>query len=1077
MRGSSFPLIHSFSLIADLASLAGGRELIRRAACEAGFPEQRVFDITVAASEAMANAIEHAVVRDFIQVSMFLHRDRFEVQVEGPGEFQAPSRLEEHSHRGLGLPLMAKLADHLALYSGPRGGTLVSLTFYRPGMEQERDETLPPRLRELVEENEFISAITENAPIGLYILDPDLRFRWSNPTYRSFLEEPYRSCELTGLHISEVQPGMEEAGLVAALENVSKTGRSILGDERQLVGGAPSPTWWRRNIVPLKGQRSEGPYHVLVVVSDESQRRQAETALQTSKRRAELLARTAERLLTSLDPQTLVEDLCREVMNELDCHVFFNFLVDDEGERLHLNAYAGISADEARAVEWLDYGAAVCGCAARDVCAIVVEDINKTSDARTELVKSYGIEAYACHPLIYAGTLLGTLSFGSRSRAHFSGADLSVMRAVADQVAVAMARIRTEQAMTESRRALERAQAVAKMGSWSLDTQRNRLLWSNETYRMFGLPVGTPLTFDSFLALVHPEDRDNVERAWAAALEGAPYDIEHRIVTSDGLKWVRETAELDFDSEGRVLGGFGIAQEITEGKQVEDALRLAVERQALAQRATRTGFWDWDVTTGRLSWSMELFDLFGLEPTSDPTFDMWLGAVHPEDRERALQNVNHSVETAQSLNHEFRVCLSDGQERWIGGIGDTTYGSDGKPLRMCGICIDITDRKRAEAEREQLLAHERVVASNAYARSLIEASLDPLVTISAEGKITDVNEATIKITGRAREELIGTDFSDYFTEPVRARQGYQEVFAKGSVTDYPLTIRDRNGKLTEVLYNASLFSDQRGNILGVFAAARDITAVKELEQQRRIASVLQDTLLDVPREPPGVRFGHLYRSATEGARIGGDFYDVFQVDGEHSVVLIGDVSGHGVEAARIATLVKDVVRAFSHKYRHPRHILRMTNDLLIDRKTPGFVTLFLGVISPRGGTLIYSSAGHPNALLRSSNGAVALLEAASAPLGVFASHSWKESKTSLSDEDLLFLYTDGAVEARRGDCFFGQEGLMEVLAGWSHPSPEHLPEAVLGEVLAFSGGKLADDVALLAIQLTKDASPTSAAGS
>src|SRR5438093_955235 len=89
-----------------------------------------------------------------------------------------------------------------------------------------------------------------------------------------------------------------------------------------------------------------------------------------------------------------------------------------------------------------------------------------------------------------------------------------------------------------------------------------------------------------------------------------------------------------------------------------------------------------------------------------------------------------------------------------------------------------------------------------YARSLIEASLDPLVTISPAGKITDVNEATVKVTGVGRDALIGTDFSDSFTEPNKARQGYEQVFAAGAVTDYPLTIRHRDGQLTDVLYNA-----------------------------------------------------------------------------------------------------------------------------------------------------------------------------------------------------------------------------------------------------------------------------------
>ena len=118
-----------------------------------------------------------------------------------------------------------------------------------------------------------------------------------------------------------------------------------------------------------------------------------------------------------------------------------------------------------------------------------------------------------------------------------------------------------------------------------------------------------------------------------------------------------------------------------------------------------------------------------------------------------------------------------------------------------------------------------------YARSLIEASLDPLVTISPEGKITDVNEATIRVTGIEREKLIGADFANYFTELEKAREGYKQVLAKGFVMDYPLTIRHKDGKLTNVLYNASVYNDVIGNVLGVFAAARDITAQRRAEEQ------------------------------------------------------------------------------------------------------------------------------------------------------------------------------------------------------------------------------------------------------
>lgn len=125
-----------------------------------------------------------------------------------------------------------------------------------------------------------------------------------------------------------------------------------------------------------------------------------------------------------------------------------------------------------------------------------------------------------------------------------------------------------------------------------------------------------------------------------------------------------------------------------------------------------------------------------------------------------------------------------------------------------------------------------------YARSLIEASLDPLVTISLGGKITDLNEATANITGISHEKLVGTDFFDYFTEPQKAREVYQEVFAKGSVADSPLTLRHKNGKLTDVLFNGSVYKNDKGTVLGVVVVARDVT------EQKRIATELNEARID-----------------------------------------------------------------------------------------------------------------------------------------------------------------------------------------------------------------------------------------
>jgi len=127
----------------------------------------------------------------------------------------------------------------------------------------------------------------------------------------------------------------------------------------------------------------------------------------------------------------------------------------------------------------------------------------------------------------------------------------------------------------------------------------------------------------------------------------------------------------------------------------------------------------------------------------------------------------------------------------------------------------------------------QTIKNTNYTRSLIEASLDPFVTISLEGKITDVNEASINVTGISRKKLINTNFSDYFTDPKKAQEGYLQVFKNGFVVDYPLTIKHKNGNLTDVSYNASVYKDKVGNVLGVFAAARDVTVQKWAKDLRK----------------------------------------------------------------------------------------------------------------------------------------------------------------------------------------------------------------------------------------------------
>ncbi|MDA8388700.1 MAG: PAS domain-containing methyl-accepting chemotaxis protein [Nitrospiraceae bacterium] len=233
--------------------------------------------------------------------------------------------------------------------------------------------------------------------------------------------------------------------------------------------------------------------------------------------------------------------------------------------------------------------------------------------------------------------------------------------------------------------------------------------------------------------------------------------------------------------------------------------------------------------------------------------------------------------------------------------------AQGKVLGVFAAARDVTQQKQASQ----------------YARSLLEASLDPLVTISPEGKITDVNEATARVTGRGRSELIATDFSDYFTEPEKALDGYLQVFEKGFVTDYPLTIRHVSGKLTHVLYNATVYRDVEGRVIGVFAAARDITESKRMEEELRAASLYNRSLLEASLDPlvtisPEGKITDVNKATetvTGVARerlIGSDFSDYFTEpekarDGYQKVISQGFVKDYPLTVRHVSGRTTDVL--------------------------------------------------------------------------------------------------------------------------------------------------------------------------
>lgn len=312
-------------------------------------------------------------------------------------------------------------------------------------------------------------------------------------------------------------------------------------------------------------------------------------------------------------------------------------------------------------------------------------------------------------------------------------------------------RKQTENALKQTQNDLNRAQAVAHTGSWRMNVQNDELVWSDETYRMFGVAYGTPLTYELFLSCVHPDDRDYVDSRWQAALQGEPYDVEHRIVVGDTTKWVRQTAELEYDERGMLLGGFGTVQDITASKQSEEALRnseaqfraMADSIPQLAWMANPDGyiFWynqRWYAYTGTTPEQMEGW---GWQIVHDP-------AILPT----VMDEWERSIATGQQFDMDFPLRGSDGEFRWFLTRIIPLKDSKGNVLRWFGTNTDITERIEIEQEKQRIFEREHHIA---------ETLQQALVPSQIPYNVDDWQIAARYIPA-LKEAQVGGDFYDVF---------------------------------------------------------------------------------------------------------------------------------------------------------------------------------------------------------------------------------------------------------------------------------------------------------------------------
>lgn len=204
-----------------------------------------------------------------------------------------------------------------------------------------------------------------------------------------------------------------------------------------------------------------------------------------------------------------------------------------------------------------------------------------------------------------------------------------------------------------------------------------------------------------------------------------------------------------------------------------------------------------------------------------------IGSPFPDyftDGARASEGVRNTLAEGYVTNYELTLRTATGREVLVSVNASIFRDAEGSVHGVFAVARDVTEQRRLERElREQ----------QNYSRSLIEASVDALVTVDPQGRITDVNEQTVRLIGENRQRLIGSPFASYFTDPERATIGVRKTFDEGVVQNYELVVRAKSGAATPVSFNAAVFRDTAGRVAGIFAAARDITVQKNLEKELR----------------------------------------------------------------------------------------------------------------------------------------------------------------------------------------------------------------------------------------------------